>query len=153
MGLMYTATFEEVAVTAAQDFFEVVAPSDAAVIIHECRISQSSDAGDSASEQLNILVHRGSTSGSGGSSLTPRPLQVGFPAAGSTVEANNTTQSTEGNQVLADCFNVMAGWLWTPTPEARPVLSPSGRINIELQTTPADSLTMSGTIIFEEVGG
>ena len=153
MGLMYSAVFEEVAATAAQDLFEIVAPSDAAVIIHECRISQSTDAGDSESEQLNILVHRGTTSGSGGTSVTARPFQVGFPAAGSTVEANNTTQGTEGNFILSECFNVMAGWIWTPTPEARPVLSPSGRLIIELQTAPSDSITISGTLIFEEIGG
>ena len=153
MGLMYSAVFEEVAVTAVQDLFEIVAASDAVVIIHGIWLSQSSDAGDSESEQLNVLIHRGSTSGSGGSTPTPRPLEVGFPAAGSTVEANNTTQSTEGNQIFADSFNVMAGWQWIPTPEMRPVLSPSGRLIVELQTAPADSLTMSGTLIFEEIGG
>lgn len=152
-GLMYSAVFEEVAVTAAQDLFEIVAPSDATVIVHGVTISQSTDAGDTESEQLNILVHRASTSGSGGSVITPRPLQAGFPAAGSTVEANNTTQGTEGNQIHAECFNVMAGWVWIPTPEIRPVISPSGRLVVELQTAPADSLTMSGTIYFEEIGG
>lgn len=153
MGLMYTATFEEVAVTAAQDLFEIVAPSDAVVVIHDFEISQSSDAGDSESEQLNLLIHRGSTSGSGGSTVTPRPLEAGFPAAGSTVEANNTTQSTEGNILFSTNFNVMAGYAKVFTPETRPVISPSGRLIIELQSTPTDSLTMSGTVTFEEIGG
>lgn len=153
MGLKYTAVFEQVAVTAAQDLFEIVAPADAIVIIHEIHITQSSDAGDSESEQLPILIHRGSTSGSGGSTPTPRPLQAGFPAAGSTVEANNTTQSTEGNQIWAESFNVMAGFHFVPVPESRIVISPSGRLNVELQAAPADSLTMDGVIVFEEIGG
>lgn len=153
MGRMYSATFELVAATAAQDLFELNAPADAVVIVHGVWVSQSSDAGDAASEQLNILIHRGSTSGSGGSTVTAAPLAVGDPAFGGTVEANNTSQSTEGTILFSDCFNVMAGWQWLPTPEMRPVLSPSGRLIVELQSTPADSLTMSGVIVFEEIGG
>jgi hypothetical protein len=152
-GLIYSVVFEEVAVTADQDLFEIVAPSDAAVLIHVLTLSQSSDAGDSESELLSILMHRGTTSGSGGSAATPRPMQAGFPAAGSTVEVNNTTKSTEGVQLYADAFNVQLGLQKIWTPETRPVISPSGRIVIEVQTAPADSITMSGTLIFEEIGG
>lgn len=153
MSRMYSAVFEEVAVTAAQDLFEIVAPSDAIVWIHSVSITQSSDAGDAQSEMLNLLYHRGSTSGSGGSAVTPTPLNVGDSAFGGTAEANNTSQSTEGTKLRAECFNVLAGYIWQPTPEERICLSPSGRLIIELQTTPADSLTMSGTVILEEVGG
>lgn len=153
MGRMYSATFEEVAVTAAQDLFEINAPSDAVVVVHAVHVSQSSDAGDAQSEQLNVLIHRGSTSGSGGSTPTAAPLSLGDPAFGGTVEANNTSQSTEGTQLHSETFNVMAGLSIIWTPETRPVISPSGRLIIELQTAPADSLTMSGTVYFEEVGG
>lgn len=150
MGRMYSAVFEEVAVTVVQDLFEIVAPADAVVIVHSFEISQSSD---TDSEQLNLLFHRGSTSGSGGSTPTARPLEVGTAAFGGTVEANNTTQSTEGVHLHTASFNVLNGYIWMPTPEARIVLSPSGRLNIELQTAPADSLTMSGVVVFEEIGG
>jgi hypothetical protein len=154
MGRMYSATFEEVAVTAAQDLFELVAPSDLAVVIHGMTFSQSTDAGDSESEQLNILIHRGTTSGSGGSTPTPNPMVVSTTASTVTVEANNnTTQSTEGAILHAECFNVMSGFVhWWP-PETRPVISPSGRLIVELQTAPDDSINMSGTIYFEEIGG
>lgn len=154
MGRMYSAVFEEVSVSgAAQDLFRVSAPSDAIVVVHRVTISQSSDAGDSESEQLNVLIHRGSTDGSGGSSPTPAPMEVGDAAFGGTVAANNTTQSTEGTQIHAESFNVMAGLDIVWTPETRPVISPSGRLVVELQTTPADALTMSGVIYFEEIGG
>lgn len=153
MGRIYSATFEQVAVTAAQDLFEIVAPSDAIVAVHAFTLSQSSDAGDVEAEQLNILIHRGSTSGSGGSSLTARPLQVGDAAFGGTIEANNTTQSTEGVILHSESFSIVAGANIIWTPELRPIISPSGRLIIELQTTPTDSLTMSGTVYFEEIGG
>ena len=77
MGRMYSATFELVAATAAQDLFEINAPADASVVVHGVWLSQSSDVGDAASEMLNILIHRGSTSGSGGSTPTAAPLSLG----------------------------------------------------------------------------
>lgn len=153
LGRMYSAVFEKVAVSAAQDLFEIVAPSDAIVVIHSIKLGQSSDAGDSESEQLNILLHRGSTSGSAGSSVTPSPLQVGDAAFGGTVEANNTTQGTEGTFIDAICFNVMAGMQEILTPELEVVLSPSGRLIIELQDAPGDALTMNGSVQFREIGG
>ena len=74
-------------------------------------------------------------------------------AFGGTCEANNTTQSAEGTFLHSDTFNVRAGYQFIWTPETRPVVSPSGLFIVELQTAPADSLTMSGTIYFEEIGG
>lgn len=153
MGRMYTATFEEIAVTTAVDLFEIVAPADSVVIVHGFEISQSSDAGDAASEQLAILVHLGSTSGSGGAAETARPLNLGDAAFGGTVESNNTTQSTEGTFLHAAAFNIMNGYVWIPTPEMRFVISPSDRVIIELQTVPADELTLNGVVYFEEIGG
>lgn len=153
MGRMYAASFELVAATAAQDLFEINAPADAVVVVHGFWLSQSSDVGDAASEMLNILMHRGSTSGSGGSTPTAAPLEVGTPAFGGTVEANNTTQSTEGTILGSWDWHIAAGLQVIFTPEMRPVISPSGRLIIEMQSTPADSLTVSGTVVFEEIGG
>jgi hypothetical protein len=150
---MYSAVFEQVAVTAAQDLFEINAPADAVVVLHSCVVTQSSEAADAQAEMLPVLFHLGSTSGSGGTTPTARPLQLGDAAFGGTVEVNNTTQSTEGNQLHAESFNVQVGFYYTPTPETRIVISPSDRLIIELQTAPADSITMDGTVIFEEIGG
>lgn len=153
MGRIYSAVFEKVAVSAAQDLFELIAPSDAIVIIHAVYLSQDSDDATSESEMLNLLIHRGTATGSGGSAVTPSPLEVGDAAFGGTVEANNTTQSVEGTLLHSDCFNVLSGYAYIPTPEARPVISPSGLFIVELQDTPSDELTMSGTLLFEEIGG
>ena len=150
MGRVYAAVFETVSVSVAQDLFELNAPAGGSVVVHGFEVSQV--AGET-SEQLNLLVHRGSTSGSGGSTVTPSPLSVGDPAFGGTVEANNTTQSTEGTFLHAAGFNVLNGYLWVPTPECRPVLSPSGRLVVELQTAPAAALSFSGVLYFEELGG
>jgi hypothetical protein len=155
MGMMYAATFGAVAVTAAQDVFEIAAPSDKCVVIHEIVVEQSSDAGDAQAELLRIQAIRGfTTSGSGGSTPTPAPLESGNAAAGSSADVNNTTLATSGTTAtLFDrAFNVQIGFFWQPTPECRIVLSPSQRLVVRIPA-PADSLTMHGTMIFEEIGG
>lgn len=154
-GMMYSANVAAVSVSAAQDVFEIVAPADAVVIIHSVYISQTSDYGDAAAEGLQVKAIKGySSSGSGGSTPTPTPMQSGFAAAGSTVEANNTTQANSGSPVtlVADSFNAQIGYQYRPTPEERIVLSPSQRLVWTL-TAPADAITLNATMIFEEVGG
>lgn len=153
MGRMYSISFEEVAVTAAQDLFEVVAAADSVVLLHALYLSQSSEEADAQAEMLPLLIHRGSTSGSGGSTPTPAPMNLGDAAFGGTAEANNTTQSTEGTFIHADSWNVQIPYQLIWTPEMRPVISPSGRIIVELQAAPADSVTMNGTLYVEELGG
>jgi hypothetical protein len=160
MGMRYSASFEEVAVTAAQDLFELVAPTDACIIVHSVRIGQSSDPADAEAEMLPIAIVRGEgtvTSGSGGSSPTKAPLESGFAASGATLEANNTTKMVVGTGTLTvllnDTFNAQVGWLYQPVPEERIVISPGDRITIELVTAPVDSLDMNGAIVWEEIGG
>ena len=152
---LYTAVFNAVAVTAQQDLFELNAPSTAIVVVHAVELSQSTETGDAAEEGLNVLMKRGATtSGSGGSTPTATPLMAGDGAFGGTVEANNTTKATSGTIVTlrADNWNIRAPFMWLPTPETRIVLAPSARFTVELATTPADSITVSGVLTFETVG-
>jgi len=111
--------FEAVAVAAIQDLFEIVAGPNMVVVIHECRISQESDAGDAQDEILRVTWTRGyTTSGSGGAALNANPLDSGDIADEATVEANNTTQAVNGAPLVlyAETFNVRAGWAYIPTP-------------------------------------
>jgi hypothetical protein len=156
MGRIYTAQFTDVAVSAIQDLFEIVAPADAIVVIHDLHLSQKSDVGDAAEEILNIQLTSGhTTSGSGGSAPTAIPVELGDAAFGGTVEANNTTQAVSGTIVTHYSWdwNIRGPFdkIWTP--ETRPILSPSRRACVELPAAPADAITMSGTITFEEIGG
>lgn len=155
MGRIYTAQFSAVGVTAAQDLFEIVAPSDAIVVIHDITIGQTSDKGDAEEELLLIQWKSGATtSGSGGSSCTPVPKELGDAAFGGTCEVNNTTQAADGTIVThySWVWNVRAPLQVIFTPETRPVLSPSRRAVLTIPA-PADSLTMDGTITLEEIGG
>lgn len=159
MGMRYSGSVSAVAVSAAQDFFELVCPADAVIVIHSIRIGQSSDFGDSAAEGLEVAFKRGvgSTSGSGGSTPAKNALETGFAASGATLEANNTTQAVAGGgsltEILHDVFNVQIGFLYQPVPEERIVLSPGDEFYVSLDSAPGDALTMSGTMVWEEIGG
>lgn len=156
MGRIYTAQFTDVAVTAIQDLFEIVAPADAIVAIHDFHISQRTDVGDAAEEILPVQWSSGhTTSGSGGSSPAAVPIELGDAAFGGTVEANNTTQAVDGTIVVHRTWNwnIRMGLDVIFTPETRPILSPSRCGCLELPVAPADSITCSGHITFEEIGG
>lgn len=160
MGRLYVANFEDVAVTAAQDLFEIAAPATAAIKIHSFSLGQSTDVGDSAEEILELETVRGDggvTTGSGGSTPTAQPIDNGDAAPSATVEANNTTRLAAGTGTL----DVLEKFLWNVripfekiwTPETRPVITPSDFWTISLNDAPADSITCSGSIVFEEIGG
>lgn len=154
MGKMYSVQFNAVGVTAAQDFFEVTAASTCSVIIHGWELGQASDYGDAQAEGLRLLLVRGhTTSGSGGSAPTPAALSSNVTAAASATEANNTTIASAGTAVtlFATAWNIQAGHVMWFTPECRPRIAPSERIVLRSPNTPADSITISGTLFFEEI--
>src|SRR5262245_9114128 len=103
MGRMYTCPLTPASQTANQDLFEILAPSDAVVIIHEYELIQTSEVKDAEEEQLLVTEKRGVgsvTSGSGGSTVTPQPVHDGDVAFGGTVEVNNTTKIAAGSGTL-----------------------------------------------------
>lgn len=160
MGRMYVAVFKAIAITALQDLFEIAAPADAIVVIHEWELGQTTEVGDAQEEQLLVTCNRGIgtvTSGSGGATVTPHPVEDGQAAFGGTVERNNTTIMAVGTGTLEELdafvWNVRIGLPKTYTPETRPVISPSNRWTLELETAPADSITVTGRVVFEEIGG
>jgi hypothetical protein len=160
-GRLYTAVFKAIAVTALQDLFEIKSPSDAVTVIHSWTLTQTTEVGDAQEEMLLLTTNRGVgavTSGSGGASVTPQPIADGDPAYGGAVERNNTTQVAVGSGSLETDLEVYGWNIRVPfvkvyTPEERPVISPGNTWTLELETAPADSVTISGTITFEEIGG
>jgi len=157
MSHIYTAQFNGVAVTAQQDFFEIVAPSTAAILIHDLWLGQTTELGDAAEEALLLLMKSGqTTTGSGGSAPAKVPRSVASSASGATVAANNTTKASAGTIVThggyPPVWNIRVPYQMIWTPETRPLLAPSRRWTCELATTPADSITISGSVTWEELG-
>lgn len=159
LGQVYTASFTGVAVSAAQDLFEILAPADAIIIPLSAHFGQSSDYGDAAAEGLRIRWVRGegATTGSGGSTITPAPHMAGFAASGATVKVNNTTIMIAGGgsitRLRPEGFNVQVGYFYQPTPEELFAVSPSDRLTLELIDAPNDELTGEGFVTYREIGG
>lgn len=147
-GRMYTVSFVGVTVSAAQDLFELVAAAGVPVWIHEIHLT----CRGGNDERLNITVHRGTTSGSGGSAATPSPLDPSMPAADSTVEINNTSQATNGAVLDAFEWDLRTPGHRLPVPAAKILVPGGGRVCVSLETAPASSRVMSGTMVFEEIG-
>jgi hypothetical protein len=157
MGRVYSVPFSAVAVSAAQDLFEVLASTAKPFFLREIVVAQSSDYGDGAAEGLSILIKRATgayTSGSGGSTVTPAKHATNDAAAGPTAEINNTSQAAAGSGALTtirtDAFNVQAGYQYLPTPEDRLFFLAAEAVVVSI-TAPADAVTMSGTLVFEEL--
>ncbi len=159
LGTMYSMQFSNVAVAAVQDLFSIKAVTNSVVVIHECHCGQETEEGDTQAEMLSwsIVYGSASTVGSGGSAVTPNPLQIHSTAsvAGAAGRANDTTEISGGTltTIHSDAFHVAAGLHYVPTPDARPVVSGVDFLAITLLETPADTMDMYGVLIFEELGG
>ena len=155
MGRVYSVNFENVAVTAAQDFFEISPADDKPVKLLGLFLSQSTELGDAAEEMLRVQILRGhSTVGSGGSAQTPVPVDPNDPAAGFAAKVNTTIASAAGTGVIihSDTFNVRAGLQLFWTPETAPIARQGDTtIVVRLLANPADSITMGGTLYVEEL--
>jgi hypothetical protein len=155
MGRMYTIDIVAAALTVAADLVEITPADDKPVIVHGFEILQTTDLGDAAEEVLGMTWVRGhTTSGSGGSTPTPRPLNSHDSAAGFAAETNNTTQASAGTGVNLQKhgWNVRVPLSVLYPPEARPVVKQTDTsLVLRLDGAPADSLTISGHVLVEEL--
>jgi hypothetical protein len=155
-GRIYSAQFSGQASAAQVDFFELNAPADGVVELLELHLGNQTEVGDTQEEMLLIAIKSGqTTSGSGGATPTAVPRQLGDSAFGGTVETFNTTKASAGTIVTHEvhAWNVRVPFTRIWTPETTIIINPSGRLTVELGTTPADSITYCGTIVFREIGG
>lgn len=154
---VYFVPFENVTVSASQDFFEISPADDKPVKLLRLKLSNvggTADAGDAQEELLRLSIVRGhTTSGSGGSSPTISPAQSSVDtAAGFAAEANNTTiASTAGTTIWADGWNVRVPYDVPLVPDERMGASQANTtIVVRLLSTPADSLSVSGVLTVAE---
>lgn len=154
IGRVYAVPFAAVAITAAQDLVEISPADDKPVELIGWHIGQTTDAGDAQDELLQITVIRGHTSsGSGGSSVTPAPLSPNDAAAGFAAEINNTTIASAGTTatLFASAWNVRAGFdVWLPE-DVRPRASQANTTLVVRMSAPADSITTNGVFWVREL--
>jgi len=151
----YTVEFENVIVTANQDWFELTPATNKPIEIVGLFISQSSDFGDAAEEQLRFRIIRGhTTSGSAGTAATPRPTDPNDGAASFTAEVNNTSIAAGGTPVNlhSESFNIRTGYamIWTPELHHKATAGDTTMV-VRLLNNPLDALSMSGTLYVREV--
>jgi hypothetical protein len=155
-GVVYTTPFSSVTLSTAavSDLFVLTAPSNSRVAIREIRLGQFSEFGDAQAEVLSLSIMTGSTSGGGGTTLTPRNVAAytGALTASSSVTGPSTTPASTASAVLrlADSWNVAAGWWYKPDLRERLVLGLNQRLVLRLNSVPADPITLNGTLVFQE---
>lgn len=156
MGHRYNVPITAVASPAAiWDAFELNVASTRAVKLIRVSLGQTSDVGDASSENLQVRINTGhSTSGSGGSATTPNPLATGGAASASSAETMNTTIASSGTEVVrhVGVWNTQIGYEYRPIPEEMLEFAPSTRVCVRV-SAPGDAITVSGELVFEEIGG
>lgn len=154
MGRMYSLT-TQITATTQLDIFEVIPSDDRIIVVHGLYITQASETGDAQEEFLAIKLMRGHTSsGSGGSSVTPERMNTNDSSSGFTATSGNTTVATGGSPVTLhqEAFNIRAGMQYIPTPETRITANQStSRLVARLASTPADAITLYATMLVEEI--
>ena len=156
MGRIYRLPLVRTAVTAAVDLAEITAPAARLLIVHEIELSQSTEVKDAEEEMLQLTWISGhATSGSGGNAAVVAVPRLISDAAGTSVnETFNTTIASTGTAVnhgLWD-WNLRIPFQKIFTPETRIIIVPSVRHVLRLAAAPADSVTIGGSVVFEELG-
>jgi hypothetical protein len=156
MGRLYSIPLAGTAFTVAVDAFEVVASTAKPFVLHEVVLGQTTEFGDAQAELLPVLLKKGigSTSGSGGATVTPAKHLTNDAAAGPTAEVMNTTQAVAGGGSLttfrSESLNVAAGLQYLP-PEKHLVTFNAAEALVISVGAPADSVTLTGCVVIEEL--
>jgi hypothetical protein len=160
LGRAYTIIFAAVSCTAQQDLIYIKPAADKITIIEMVKLAASggtADAGDAQEELLDVELIRVPatvTASSGGGTYTPGPLAVNDTAYSGTARINDTTKATTSGTIKvldADGFNNRVPYLYLPAPEHRPIVANAEAIVFRLNTTPADAILLSGTMIIREL--
>lgn len=160
MGRIYYVSYTGTLTNAGgnADLLECLPADDKPVKLRGMVLSQISEVGDAAEEGLQISIQRlpaTVTSGSGGSSVTPVPVDSADVAFGGTVECNNSTVATTSSTAVVLGY---LGWnirntpfeFWWPDPAMAPKAKQSEGLFVRCDTTPADDITINLMFVLEE---
>jgi len=154
-GRVYTVGINAVAVSAAQDLFTLLCGSSIPIEIHSVSLGQKTLTAWEAKE-LNFKRVPATVTVTGGTSVTPRPIMQGDAASSVTATINNTTLATSSGTIvdlLNDAWAFLNGFYWSPAGvEDRWIIQPDQAFCVRLPTAPSESMTVSGTVTFAELG-
>lgn len=160
MGRIYSISYQGTVTNAGgdSDLLELLPADDKPVKLRGLLLSQSSEVGDAAEEGLRISILRMTatvTSGSGGSAVTPAPMDSADAAAGAAAECNNTTVATTSGStvtVAEIAWNIRNSpyEMWFPDERFAPKAKQGEALLVRMQTTPADDFSGCFTFWVEE---
>lgn len=156
MPRMYRVLFSGVSVSAAQDLVSILGATGKVcrIIKAWAKCVQTSAPTDQQLQFRCRVLPATVTPGSGGGAFTPAKVDPGDAAASFTARINDTTPATtNGTAVIHDTGgeNVKAGYeMYFPE---KPPVGPSQSFVFELLGAPSGTLTMSGGLLVEEIGG
>ena len=154
-GLMYTVNFDTVSVTnAAQDIWELVAGATTGILIHSIRLTFvptiTSGIPQDVRAQLRMLAR--STTGSGGTAVTPRPVNPrNTVAAVTTTTRTVTTPGTAGNVWSAEQISIVLPYERIYTPAQRIFVPAATRFCINLEAGLGAAFNASSELYIEEL--
>lgn len=140
------------------DLLELLPADDKPVKLRGFSLGQTSEVADAAEEALRVSILRVPatvTSGSGGSTVTPVPMDSADAAAGVAAECNNTTVATTSSSAvtLAEyAWNIRNSpcEFWFPDAQYCPKAKQGEALVVRLQSTPADDISACLTFWVEE---
>jgi len=149
----YITPIENVSIgTAVQDIFSLLAGSANGVRIHWIHLEST----NTSAAALRMRLKRGTATvsqGSGGTNVTPAPVDYNDTLAAAAVShINDTSQAT-----TTGAFTTLAGFQWDtvlpfdflPAPEDRPACKASQALILDLPAT-ITAATVSGFIVWDE---
>lgn len=153
MSYFYTCSQDAQAITTAVDLMVMTVASDVPIRVWGFDIANTTDLGDANEEVLRIGIYTGVSGGGGGSALTEVGLHDRAPTVATAVVGQGTA-STGGTLRKTIYWNVrQAGPAWiAPVADAAIRCSTANDpIAFRLLAAPADSITLSYEVLWEEV--
>ena len=152
-GRTYTYPIRSLSGLATRPFFQLATPSATAVEIIRIEMG-SEDIGASNVECLQLTRRlRNSTipNVSERTSLNPNDPATQMAATSITnAQGVATAEGSYTGSMMRWCFNTLAGFLYLPTPDERPVMAPSNFYVLQFVSSPVAS-TWSGTVVVREI--
>ena len=153
-GLMYTARAQAVSVTnVAQNLWEIIAAAATSLLIHSIRIEFVPTIVSGVAQDIRyaLAIQTISTTGTGGTAITPQPEHPrNTVAAVTTFNSLVTTPGTLGVVKSASQPSVIVPYERVYTPDQRIPITGGGRLAINLAAGLGGSVVMSSEIYFEE---
>ena len=145
-GLMYSASFENVAVGSVDDNFFELTLGNAAIAIHFIRMT----CDITILFKMRVALQLLTTASSGGTALSEVPLQRRNTVAAQTTVETDTNAGIPGATFAHRHWNQQTAFIYHPAPKSRIILD-STQNNFIVRSVNGVSRFCSGKIIWEEL--